>query len=310
MIDGANIPAPGSGCHPAILGEANRLAWAGKSAPEIFSEIRRSIPEGNRHVPDSEIEEAVDKALRECQSTVPPAIPQRPKVLLKDGTAARNRIIRQARISEEVDIWEASPIRLDWLPEEDTARFLFFMFRQTDLIFIGNRYEAGVLGINIRTVKDWITYFNNGGQTGPHICINPLSGKEGQTKSRKTTYRGDNCISKFRYCLVEFDDVSREDQLRFWCAARLPISALVDSGGKSIHAWLDLNLLENIHTPEDWNEQIRINLYAGLLEPMGADSANKNPSRLSRLPGHERTPGTYQRLLWLSPKGRRIDNGN
>ena len=50
MIDRANIPAPGSGCHPAILGEANRQAHAGKSAPDIFSTIRRSIPKGNRHV--------------------------------------------------------------------------------------------------------------------------------------------------------------------------------------------------------------------------------------------------------------------
>ena len=99
----------------------------------------------------------------------------------------------------------------------------------------------GVLGQNIRTASEWIAFFEAGGTAGPYIIVNPLSGEAAPKKDGDgDTYRGDGNVKTFRHCLVEFDNLTREDQIRFWSAAKLPVLALIDSGGKSIHAWLDV----------------------------------------------------------------------
>ena len=81
--------------------------------------------------------------------------------------------------------------------------------------------------------------------------------------------RGDGNVKAFRHCLVEFDTLSREDQIRFWSAAKLPILALIDTGGKSIHAWLDVQKLFNVSTSEQWDQNIKIGLYEKALIPLG-----------------------------------------
>jgi hypothetical protein len=189
----------------------------------------------------------------------------------------------------------------------DAILLLETLYRPDDLIWVGERYGEGILGVTIRTVKEWITHFRNGGKTAPHIIPNPMTGQEGTTKDGKPSFRSDNTVLKYLHCVVEFDDFPRADQIRFWSAARLPAVCLIDSGGKSIHAWLDVQRLAKIETFDQWTTQIKTRLYDRILTPMGVDSSCSNPSRLSRLPGHYRTEkGAYQRLLWLSPEGRPI----
>ena len=134
----------------------------------------------------------------------------------------------------------------------------------------------------------------------PHIIINPLSGEPKPKKSGDgVTFRGDACVQSFKYCLVEFDDLTREEQIRFWTSPdvqRLPIAALVDTGGKSIHAWIRTT---GIHTAADWQREIETKLYDQVMVPLGVDPNCKNPARLSRLPGQVRD-NKYQRLLWLN----------
>jgi hypothetical protein len=138
--------------------------------------------------------------------------------------------------------------------------------------------------------------------------VNPLSGEAAPKKDGDgDTYRGDGNVNDFRHCLVEFDDMTRADQIRFWSAAKLPIVALIDSGGKSIHAWLDVRKLFTVTTSAQWDQHIKIGLYEKVLVPLGVDRACCNPSRLSRLPGCFREEhGKFQRLLWLSPVGREV----
>lgn len=190
----------------------------------------------------------------------------------------------------------------------DVILLLETLYEETDLIWIGERHDAGILGQTIRTSSNWVTYFRNGGKTGPFIIINPLNGVPAPTKSGdKTTLRGDGNASAYRFCMAEFDGLSREDQIKFWSAVKLPIVALIDSGGKSIHAWLDVQKLSQVVTAEDWQQQIKIRLYDQILTPLGVDSACSNPARLSRLPGHHREEKqAWQRLLWLSSDGRPI----
>jgi hypothetical protein len=135
-----------------------------------------------------------------------------------------------------------------------------------------------------------------------------LTGTPATSKTAdKTTLRGDNNVKAFRHCLAEFDNLTREEQFRFWSAVKLPIVALIDSGGKSIHAWIDIQKLATVTAPDQWQAQIKGRLYDQILTPLGVDGACSNPARLSRLPGHYRTEkGKFQKLLWLSSGGKPI----
>jgi len=186
----------------------------------------------------------------------------------------------------------------------DAILFLKTLFKPGDRIFIGDQFDTNT----ISTAEDWIAYFEKGGATSPFIIINPLNGIPVLTKSGdKTTLRGDGNVASYRYCMAEFDNLSREDQIRFWSAVKLPIVALIDSGGKSIHAWLDVSKLATVETSEQWQSEIKGRLYDRILTPMGVDAACSNPARLSRLPGHYRKEkAVYQRILWLAREGRTV----
>lgn len=185
----------------------------------------------------------------------------------------------------------------------DAILVLKTLFKPTDRLCIGGPYD-----VTNKSVEEWIALAEKGVKIGPHIIPNPLSGTFAPKKSGDgETLRGDLNVTEYRHCVVEFDDLSREEQIRFWSAVKLPIVALIDSGGKSVHAWLQVSKLATVTTAEQWATHIKLRLYDQILTPMGIDSACSNPARLSRLPGHYRTEkGAYQRLLWLSPEGRPI----
>lgn len=298
-----SLPPTGQGFHTALMGCVNYAVMAGISEHEIFALVRVSIPSsGRRKVQDKEIRDAIKKAMSDIpnytgktrSNYTPPPKP------ISDGQTTRTKIIESSKISDEADLWESSPVRIDWEPAEDTVQFLERMYHPEEEVFIGDRYDNGVVGTNIRGAKDWIEYFRHGGQTFPHIIINPLSGELAPKKSGDgETYRGDFCIKTFKYCPVEFDDLTREDQIRFWtspAARKLPVACIVDTGGKSIHAWLRV---PNIHSMDTWVKEIESKLYDQFLIPLGVDAACSNPARLSRLPGHLRG-GKYQRILWMN----------
>jgi RecA-family ATPase len=98
-----------------------------------------------------------------------------------------------------------------------------------------------------------------------------------------------------------------ELQLSFYGKLRLPIAALYASGGRSIHCLVKMDCAD----AGEYREQVARILK--MLAPYGFDAANKNPSRLSRLPGASREIGANengeQRLLYLNPEpveGERI----
>ena len=117
---------------------------------------------------------------------------------------------------------------------------------------------------------------------GAWIRLNPLDGK-GQS---------DRNVSAYRYVLVESDTLSKEEQERFYRRYELPIVCLVDSAGKSIHA------VVRIEAPNEQEYRSRVNYLFRFLETHGfpVDNANKNASRLSRMPGVMRN-GVMQELL-------------
>lgn len=107
---------------------------------------------------------------------------------------------------------------------------------------------------------------------GAWVRFNPMDG-EGHS---------DRNVTDFRYALVESDDIPVEKQRGMLEAMNLPIAALVSSGNKSIHA------IVRIDAGKSYDEyRRRVNTLYEWVEARGfrLDRQNKNPSRLSRLPG-------------------------
>ncbi len=99
-------------------------------------------------------------------------------------------------------------------------------------------------------------------------------------------------VVSFRYALVESDSMSVEDQITMYRKLELPVAALVSSAGKSVHAIVRVDA-DNV---QEYYK--RVNKLYDVLEAHGlkVDKQNRNPSRLSRMPGVTRH-GVRQRLL-------------
>jgi hypothetical protein len=174
------------------------------------------------------------------------------KPIVNNGPATLREFIQQGRSATEDHIRAASPVPIPERPENHTILLLETLYHPGDFLFIGDRYQNGIVNKNIRNTDDWCRSLLSVGKTGPFIIVNPLTGRAAQKKNGDgITYRGDACIAQYKHALVEFDNLSRHDQIRFWSTAKLPVLALVDSGGKSIHAWIDVQQLANVRTVED-----------------------------------------------------------
>lgn len=117
---------------------------------------------------------------------------------------------------------------------------------------------------------------------GAWIRFNPLDGQG---------VRNDN-VTRFDFALVESDEMSLEDQYALYQALELPIACLVSSGGKSLHA------IVRVDAPNYSEYQRRVDYLYAVCEKNGLkiDRQNRNPSRLSRMPGVVRN-GQHQALL-------------
>ena len=126
------------------------------------------------------------------------------------------------------------------------------------------------------TVGDWKP------NVGGWIRFNPLDG----------TGASDRNVTDFRYALVESDVLPIQDQIAAYQKLELPIACLVSSGGKSVHA------IVHIDAPNEAEYRKRVLFMYSFLTGHGlmVDQANKNPSRLSRMPGVDRN-GKRQKLL-------------
>lgn len=115
------------------------------------------------------------------------------------------------------------------------------------------------------TVGDWKP------EAGAWIRFNPLDG---------SGVKNDN-VTHFRYALVESDTLPIAEQDSLLRRLELPIAALVHSGGKSLHAIVHVDA-ENY---EEYRK--RVDFLYDFLEKNGVaiDKQNRNPSRLSRMPG-------------------------
>ena len=131
----------------------------------------------------------------------------------------------------------------------------------------------------------------------PFICPNPVDGQLHLTKSGIQSYRCDEAVCKFKFAVLEFDTLSRDEQFAFWdeMLNELPLVALIDSGNQSLRAWIRV---PDVRTFEEWKIKIKQAFFKQCLKPLGIDTACKNPSNMSHLHGCIRKEtGQWQKPL-------------
>jgi regulatory protein RepA len=109
---------------------------------------------------------------------------------------------------------------------------------------------------------------------GAWIRFNPLDGKGVKNEN----------VTEFRYALVESDTMDIEKQNAIMRELELPIAVMVYSGGKSLHA------IVRVEAPNYDEYRKRVDYLYNVCKKNGLniDNQNRNPSRLSRMPGIER----------------------
>lgn len=108
-------------------------------------------------------------------------------------------------------------------------------------------------------------------EVGAWIRFNPLDGNGVKNAN----------VTEYRYALVESDSMELEQQHAMIRELELPVACMVYSGGKSVHAIVKIEA----GSYEEYRK--RVDYLYGVLQKNGmqVDVQNKNPSRLSRMPG-------------------------
>ncbi len=112
-------------------------------------------------------------------------------------------------------------------------------------------------------------------EAGAWIRFNPLDGKGVKNEN----------VTEYRFALVESDSTEIEKQMAIIKELELPCAVIVHSGGKSLHAIVKIDA-------GNYDEyRTRVDFLYNICQKNGlsVDRQNKNPSRLSRMPGIERS---------------------
>ena len=176
-----------------------------------------------------------------------------------------------------------------WEPCRELTRYLELLFGPDEIVgYVASTWHNKEKdrympdrGVYTRTAGELIAALSSGdfagaiGDTNPEagawIRFNPLDGKG---------IRNEN-VTEYRYALVESDAMPVEQQYAVYRALQLPARVLVHSGGKSLHAIVHIGA-------SSYNEyRDRVAYLYKVCEANGLviDGQNKNPSRLSRMPG-------------------------
>lgn len=132
----------------------------------------------------------------------------------------------------------------------------------------------------VLTAREWLDrmekkggpnglFKSTGKQPGIFIGMNPV----------RPRGAADSEVAAYRFALIEFDDVPLEAQWELIETSNLPCAAVIASGGKSVHAWVRVNAKDRAEYDE------RVEILRETFEAYGVDRKNRNPARLSRLPG-------------------------
>ena len=176
-----------------------------------------------------------------------------------------------------------------WEPEKQLIKYLETLFDSTENVgYVTESWKKDdkympSKGCSDRTAGELIEALNRCGgdigavlgdynpEVGAWIRFNPLDGKGVK----------DSNVTDYRYALIESDSLDLAKQNAIIRELELPVAALVFSGKKSLHAIIKVEAA-------DYNEyRKRVDYLYDICRKNGLqiDKQNRNPSRLSRMPG-------------------------
>lgn len=175
----------------------------------------------------------------------------------------------------------------EWQPIGEIIHYIKTVFDDDDIVgyntgamFVDNKWKPCDSGITAYTADQIISMLKDdpdkvvgsyNREAGVWVRINPLDGKGVK----------DENVTVFRHALVESDSLPVGDQIAIMRSLKLPISALVFSGGKSVHAVVRIDA-EN---EREYSSRVEYLYKVCNDNGLPVDGSNKNPARLSRLPG-------------------------
>jgi len=177
----------------------------------------------------------------------------------------------------------------DWNPVGQLVKYLEILFESSENVgYVTDSWEKEgkylpTKGAWDRTAGELIQQLNNckgdigsvlgdyKEEAGAWIRFNPLDGKG---------VKNDN-VTDFRYALVESDDMPVDQQNAIYRELELPIACLVHSGGKSLHAIVRIDA----GNYEEYRKRVDYLYTICKKNGLKIDNQNRNPSRLSRMPG-------------------------
>lgn len=178
----------------------------------------------------------------------------------------------------------------EWEPYKEMIRYLEALFDQSENVGYvvqswekDGKYLPANKGAYDRTAGQLIELLSgcNGDtgsvlgdydpKAGAWIRFNPLDGKGVKNEN----------VTEFRYALVESDSLDLERQNAIIREMELPIAALVYSGGKSLHAIVHIDA----GSYDEYRKRVDFLYTVCQKNGLEIDKQNRNPSRLSRLPG-------------------------
>lgn len=187
-----------------------------------------------------------------------------------------------------------------WHPADQLTRYLSALFDPEDIVgYVTAAFErdgrwtpagkgdctrtAGEIIQQLAKYGDDLSYTlgQPNAEAGAWIRFNPLDGQG---------VRNDN-VAEFRYALVESDEMAPGRQMAIMRALELPIAAVVHSGNKSVHAIVRVDAKDY----DEYRKRVDFLYRTCADNGLKLDTQNKNPSRLSRMPGVERAG----RKQWL-----------
>ena len=300
--------------HKAKMDIAISLVGNGISPNAVAQTLRDKFPEAS----DSEINSVVQWAVNKNPTPSGYGTPANGVAAPKHFQPAKvskpqpNRTAAQrcdwwmgdAKMTVE-QMTEQSPIAFKGSPVEELVLFFEQLYRPDDKLNIVCKFTLSKEGKanpsgagKTQTRDEWIEYFHKSGvpqsEAGAWLRMNPC--KDGSGANGAIT---DADVTAWCYVLVESDAVPIETQLALFHRLKLPVAAIMSSGGKSVHAWVRVNC------PDADSYAARTKRILEILAPFGIDQANKNASRLSRLPSAVRVikaqDGGKQSLVYLNP---------
>ena len=270
--------------------EKDLVHKANEAAKAQHKLVRGHLVEGNGHF---------NKEDFKASHFENPAPDPKPAPVIIDPATAIEVFLKGFSCAES-DLWDASPIKPsdDWT--QDGCLLVQHLFKPGEVVNFVTQFKLDEKtgrtqpigygeSIERNELLDLWSLGMPSSDCGGWMRMNPMDGLGVK----------DACVTSYRHILLEFDSIPLDLQLSLFARIPLPISCIMTSGGKSLHAWVRADSQDATSYKDDAQMLLKI------LSRFGLDAKNKNPSRLSRLPGvlrrHGATGDGRQRLLYLNP---------